>query len=156
MALFLSSYTNKVDKKGRVSVPSAFRAVLSGHDFHGIIAYPSFVNPCVEASGLAHMERLSAAIDEMDPYAPERDAFAISILGACEQLAFDPEGRVILPPTLLEQGQISDRAVFVGKGATFEIWNPQHYADYAAKAREMALKERASLKLARSPHGGAT
>ena len=33
MALFLSTFENKVDTKGRVSVPSQFRSMLHGQDF---------------------------------------------------------------------------------------------------------------------------
>lgn len=148
MALFLSSFTNRIDKKGRTSVPASFRTVLAGQSFSGIIAYHSFVNPCVEACGIDRIERLHDSIDALDPFSPNRDAFATSILGACVQLPFDGEGRVMLPESLIAEAGIDAQAVFVGKGATFEIWNPDRFTAYAAEARELALKERASLRLA--------
>lgn len=147
MALFLSTYHNKVDKKGRVSVPAHFRNALSGQSFHGIVAYPSFVNPCVEASGIDRIEQLSQSIDSLDPYSEERDAFATSILGESVQLSFDGEGRIMLPEVLLENAGISDKAVFVGKGATFEIWQPEQFKSYAEKARELARSQREKLRL---------
>lgn len=147
MALFLSSHTNKIDKKGRVSVPAAFRAVLAGEMFQGIVAYHSFVNPCIEAGGMERIEQLSAGIDALDPFSPERDAFATAILGACVQLPFDGEGRVMLPPSLLADVGLTDQLVFVGKGKTFEIWHPKTYAEYAEKARKMAMEQRAVLRL---------
>lgn len=147
MALFLSTYTNKVDKKGRVSVPASFRAVLSSQHFSGIVAYASFVNPCIEACGMDRIERLSESIDTLDPYSEERDAFATTILGGSVQLAFDGEGRVLLPELLIEDAGIKDQAVFVGKGATFEIWSPSAFETYASKARELAKEQRAALRL---------
>lgn len=147
MALFLSTYQNRIDKKGRISVPAPFRAVLAKEDFPGIIAYSSFVNPSIEACGMARVQRLSESIDALDPFSAERDAFATSILGGSVQLAFDSEGRVMLPEELLETAEISDAAAFVGKGETFEIWNPKHLADYAAKARDLAKTKRATLQL---------
>ncbi|MCB2081255.1 MAG: division/cell wall cluster transcriptional repressor MraZ [Rickettsiales bacterium] len=152
MALFLSTFTNKVDKKGRVSVPASFRAVLSGQHFPGIVAFGSFVHPCVEACSMERLERLSESIDHLDPYSEARDAFATTILGEAMQLAFDKEGRVLLPTELLEKAGITDQAVFVGKGQTFEIWNPGRFAEYSARAREVAKNERANLRL--SPKGG--
>lgn len=147
MSLFLSTYTNKIDKKGRVSVPAPFRAVLSGQHFPGIVAYPSFVYDCIEACGMSRMERLSESIDNLDPFSEERDAFAASILGGSIQLSFDSEGRVGLPEQLIEFAHLKDFAVFVGKGQTFEIWEAENFKEYSAKARELAKQHRAALQL---------
>jgi len=153
MALFLSTYTNKVDKKGRVSIPAPFRAVLANQNFAGIVAYGSFVNPCVEACGMDRIEALSNSIDTLDPFSEERDAFATTILGGSVQLSFDSEGRVMLPADLIELGNITEKATFVGKGATFEIWQPEAFTDYFANARKEALNKRALLSIARKGGG---
>ena len=42
--MFLSTYENKLDKKGRVSVPAGFRSHLSNLGYNGVICYPSFNN----------------------------------------------------------------------------------------------------------------
>lgn len=147
MALFLSTYTNKIDKKGRVSVPAPFRASLASQHFNGIVAYASFVHPCVEACGIDRIERLSESIDDLDPFSEERDAFATSILGGCVQLGFDGDGRVLLPELLISEASLSDRAVFVGKGQTFEIWKPETFEEYSTKARELARDRRGNLSL---------
>lgn len=144
--LFLSTFTNKIDKKGRVSVPASFRASLASQAFSGIIAYSSFVNPCIEACSMNRIEVISQTIDNLDPYSEIRDAFATTILGGCVQLGFDSEGRIIIPENLIELANIDEQACFVGKGATFEIWSPEIFADYAAKARELAKKDRQSLQ----------
>ena len=144
--LFLSTFTNKIDKKGRVSVPASFRASLASQAFSGIIAYSSFVNPCIEACSMNRIEVISQTIDNLDPYSEVRDAFATTILGGCVQLGFDSEGRIIIPENLIELANIDEQACFVGKGATFEIWSPDIFADYAAKARELAKKDRQSLQ----------
>ncbi len=147
MALFLSTYVNKVDKKGRVSVPANFRATLAEQKYQGIVVYSSFINECVEACGMDRIERLSDSIDNLDPYSDERDAFAATILGGSMQLPFDGEGRVMLPESLLAEAGITEKAVFVGKGATFEIWQPEAFEIYAGKARELAKTQRANLRL---------
>lgn len=155
MSLFLSTYINKIDKKGRISVPAPFRAVLTGQHFSGIIAYPSFVYECIEASGINRIEKLSESIDSLDPYSEERDAFAASILGGCVQLSFDSDGRVTLPESLIEIAHLTEQAVFVGKGQTFEIWEPKAFESYAEKARSMAKERRGALRLTpNTPKGG--
>ena len=147
--LFLSTYINKIDKKGRISVPASFRSSLSQQSFPGIIAYSSFINPCIEACGINRIEVLNQTIDSLDPYSEARDAFATTILGGCVQLAFDSEGRIILPEDLIEFAHLNEQACFVGKGATFEIWQPKLFDEYAAKARELAKKDRQTLQFNR-------
>lgn len=146
MALFLSTFTNKVDKKGRVSVPSQFRAMLKSKEFSGVIIYESPINPCLEGCDIKRIQRVIEALDESDPFSLERDAFATTFLGGSVQLNFDSEGRVNLPENLMELTDIDDRAVFVGKGSTFEIWEPKRFEEYSKQAREKSKAFRYSLK----------
>lgn len=146
MALFLSTFEKQIDKKGRVSVPPTFRAVLAAQNFNGMIAYASFVHPCIEACGMQRLEALNARIEALDPFSEERDAFATAILGGAMQLAFDSEGRVVVPEGLLTKAGITGIGIFVGKGATFEIWSPESFAKHEAATRALALAHRLSLK----------
>lgn len=146
MALFLSTYRNKVDKKGRVSVPAPFRAVLASQPFAGIVAYPALKQPCIEGASLAYIEKIYGMIDALDPMSEERDLIANGILGACVQLPFDGEGRIMLPRELLEAASITEEAVFVGKGDTFDVWQPEAYAIYAARARDLVRERRFLLR----------
>jgi MraZ protein len=146
VSLFLSNYINRVDKKGRVSVPANFRAILTAEAFQGIILYESFINPCLEACSMSHMEELYNHIDGLDPFAEERDAFATTILGNALQLNFDSEGRIVLSNTIMQDYGLIDQVLFVGKGKTFELWNKQNYEQHAIKARELALAARHKLR----------
>ena len=143
--LFLSTFHNKMDKKGRVSVPASYRAALSAQEFPGIIAYASIMHPCIEACGMQRINKMNERIDLLDPYSPERDAFSASVFGDSVQLAFDGEGRVVLPESLVTAANLADMATFVGKGETFEIWEPKAFASYMQQARELARAKRAAL-----------
>lgn len=138
MALFLSTFTNKIDSKGRVSVPAQFRSSLVNKEFSGVVVYESFVNDCIEGCNIERIRQISESIDELDPFSTERDALATALLGASSQLSIDADGRVILPDNLLKKAKIKGNAIFVGKGATFEIWQPQKFEQYSAKARQEA------------------
>lgn len=146
MALFLSTFEKQIDKKGRVSVPPAFRAVLSAQNYNGMIAYSSFVHGCIEACGMERLEKLYAQMESLDPFSEERDAFATAILGGSVQLPFDNEGRTVIPEALLKAAGIDGHAIFVGKGATFEIWAPAAFAKHQEASRKLALAKRLSLK----------
>ena len=148
--LFLSTYINKVDNKGRV--PSSFRSLLN-EDFPGVILYESISNVCIEACSLDRIKKLSDSIDELDPYSDERDAFSSVILGGSIKLPFDSEGRILLPESLLKFAGLDDQACFVGKGNTFEIWNPKKYEQHYMHAKEVAQKNRTLLRFNKDNRG---
>lgn len=156
VALFLSTFVNKVDRKGRVSVPASFRAVLSQQSFSGVVAFPSLMHQAIEGSGIDRFEKLAEGIDDLNPFSDEHDDFSKAIFGKAHQLPFDGEGRIILPEVLLNHAGISDQAAFVGQGRRFQIWEPGAFAAHETDAVERAKRERASLKLPqRSGDGGA-
>ena len=102
--MFLSTYENKLDKKGRVSVPASYRSYLSNIGYNGIICYPSFNNQCIEAWPQDRIEKISNAIDSLNPFEEKKDFFATSILSESINLQFDNEGRVQIITKLLKDG----------------------------------------------------
>lgn len=147
MSLFLSTFVNKIDKKGRVSVPASFRAALAAQPYQGIVCYPSFTAAAIEGNGMAFMERLSASLDDLDAFSSEQDDLQSLIFAQCQQLAWDAEGRVVLPEALIVHAGLTETAAFVGKGRTFQIWQPQAHEDSMRAARERAMKARPTIKL---------
>lgn len=146
MRPFLSTYTNKVDAKGRISIPARFRQVVAEGDFPGVVIFPSFTAPCLEGVTMQRMEELAEMIDaEFDPFDETYGAFAHSILADAYELTFDGEGRVLFPEELLDHAHIGDHATFVGLGKRFQMWEPTIYARERESARALASERRALL-----------
>lgn len=137
MPLFLSTFVNKVDRKGRTSVPASFRAALSGGDWMGVVLYRSPLLPAIVGADLGYMERHSNEVDEIASLADPKQALSAAILADSRQLPFDPEGRILLPADLLAHAHITEQAAFVGRGKTFQIWEPKALEEHNAKALEM-------------------
>ena len=144
--MFLSTYENKLDKKGRVSVPASYRSYLSNIGYNGIICYPSFNNPCVEAWPQDRIEKISNAIDTLNPFEEKKDYFATSILAESINLQFDSEGRIQITQKLLKHAKIKNSMLFVGQGKTFQIWEPALFEKFRANAKKKSNIKRASLK----------
>ena len=144
--MFLSSYENKLDKKGRVSVPATFRSHLNSMGYNGFISYPSFNYSALEACSQDRIEKLSNTIDSLNPFEEKRDFFATSILSESENLQFDTEGRVSLSNKLLNHAKIKNNVLFVGLGKTFQIWEPKHFEKFKIVARKKAYQNRSNLK----------
>ena len=144
--MFLSTHENKMDKKGRVSVPANFRSHLNSVGYNGFIAYPSFNHPALEACSQDRIEKLSNTIDSLNPFEEKRDFFATSILSESENLQFDTEGRVSLSSKLLKHAKIKNSILFVGLGKTFQIWEPKNFEKFKTFARKKAFQNRSNLK----------
>ena len=144
--MFLSSYENKIDKKGRVSVPSTFRSHLNSMGYNGFITYPSFNHSALEACSQDRIEKISNTIDSLNPFEEKRDFFATSVLSESINLQFDSEGRISLTSKLLKHAKIKNSMVFVGQGKTFQIWEPTTFEKFKANAKKKANLNRASLK----------
>ena len=144
--MFLSTFENKLDKKGRVSVPASFRSYLSNLGFNGVICYPSFNNNCIEAWPQDRIEKISNAIDSLNPFEENKDFFATSILSESTDLQFDSEGRILITNKLLKHAKIKNIMLFVGQGKTFQIWEPSNYEKFKVTAKRKSNIHRASLK----------
>ena len=144
--MFLSSYENKLDKKGRVSVPATFRSHLTSQGYNSFITYPSFNHSALEGCSQDRIEKLSKSIDTLNPFEEKRDYFATSILSESINLQFDSEGRMSLPSKLLKHAKIKNSMLFVGQGKTFQIWEPAVFEKFKVNAKKKANLNRASLK----------
>ena len=144
--MFLSSFENKLDKKGRVSVPATFRSHLNSMGYNGFISYPSFNHSALEACSQDRIEKLSKTIDSLNPFEEKRDYFATSVLSESENLQFDTEGRVSLSKKLLKHAKIKNNILFVGLGKTFQIWEPNIFEKFKTVARKKSYQNRSNLK----------
>jgi MraZ protein len=144
VAIFVGSHEQKVDSKGRVSVPARFREVL-GKDAT-FYAFPSFSHGGVECLTSTCMEALSDQIDDLDTLSDEQDHLSAAIFGMSHPLTPDKEGRVILPDALCEHAGITDTVVFVGLGKSFQLWEPAQHESNRKQVRGRALADRQALR----------
>lgn len=147
--LFMDTITNKVDAKGRVSLPSDYRAIVKELSTE-IVCYRSLNAPCIEGCLEDTLDKLATEIENStDFFSETQDNLTNLIFGDAKRFAFDSTGRIVLTEKLLQHAQISDTAVFVGKGRKFQIWNPENWAKEEARIRAEVMKKRPVLKQAK-------
>ena len=127
-------------------MPASYRSYLSNLGYNGIVCFSSFNNQCIEAWPQDRIEKISNAIDTLNPFEEKKDYFATSILSESINLQFDSEGRVILTTKLLKHSKIKNNVLFVGQGKTFQIWEPTAFEKFRVNARKKSNIYRASLK----------
>ena len=149
MTHFLGTHQNRLDAKGRVSVPAPFRAALkargeangngNGNGSH-LVLRPSHQHPCIEAWPAAEFEALSQPLEQLGLFSPEHDDLAASLYADAFPIEADKEGRVVLPDDLVTYAGLTDGVVFMGLGRIFQIWEPS-----AAERRRTDARERARV-----------
>lgn len=153
--IFLSTYSKDLDAKGRVILPVEFRNVLitSAHNLasaagsaypvsYGFVAFRSYLYNAIECFTLERMEKLSAKMDNLDLFSMENDAFGASVFADSHFISFDPnEGRIKIPQLLLDHAGIGKKMAFVGKGATFQIWETDAFQSHQESARKALLSK---------------
>ena len=145
---FVSNMVLRLDSKGRVSIPAAYRAVLTRDGFEGLYCYPALDQPAIDAGGNALMAEIEALISQQPLYSAARDHLALALYGTSETLKMDGEGRVMLTSHFKEYAGISDEVAFVGLGHKFQIWEPGRFRSELAEATDKvrALKNRLGLQ----------
>lgn len=147
--MFLSTTTNNLDAKGRVSVPSDFRSVVVDSGFDGIVVWPSFDGDYLEGGGIALLEEYEVSLQSIDYYDEGRMALQRAIFAESRKLAFDSGGRVSLPKEMAEYAGLNGQATFVGLGRRFEIWHPDAYDSHVGDVRKLARENRNRLRSVR-------
>ena len=145
MNLFVSQFVNKVDKKGRISLPSLFRNVLPKESKNEIILYKSFKYNSIEGCSSDRINEIAKRINKLDIFSDDQDDFATSIFSEIVPTNIDKEGRFLIPDNLKIHSNISTEATFVGQGYFFQIWKPSAAKERQKKSRIRLIKEKKTL-----------
>lgn len=145
MTLFLSHFINQMDAKGRVSVPASFREQKNILETEKIVLYRSFKHACVEGCDTARMVQLSDAADDIPSFSETQDSLTALIFADAVSLHIDGTGRIILPEDFIKHANLESKVAFVGRGKTFQIWNPELFEENQKHLRAAALQKTPEL-----------
>lgn len=148
--MFVGTVENKLDRKGRVSVPAAYRAHLGEEGFPGFFAYPSprLDSGAIEACGMRFMQELSDKIGQLEFFSEEQDDLTALVFASAHQLNWDAEGRVTLPEALISSAGVTDRIVFVGRGRTFQLWEPEKFVAHKQQVESRVRQQPRTVRMA--------
>lgn len=136
---FRGESTHKVDAKGRVSIPAAFRRVLEEGDPEWtdrllpnlILVYGGKARNFIEGYTMTSMEEVDERIAKLPRGSKQRRLLERMFSGQSVQIQIDPTGRLVLSQKLRDKIGIKNEAFFIASGDTFQIWEPSTYDTYA-------------------------
>ena len=146
MKLFLSTYIFKIDKKNRISLPSSFRSILIEKNKIELVLFKSLKHQSIEGCGYSYIEDIAKRIDKLDIFSDDQDDFTTSIFSELKLVSLDSEGRFIIPNELCKYADIKEEAVFIGRGHSFQIWNPDLVKKRQEQSRKRLIKEKKTLR----------
>jgi MraZ protein len=149
---FMGTHTNRVDAKGRVSIPAPFRAVLRAGAVDGpvqVVLRPSHKFACIEGWSAAGFDELLASLDRLATYSDDHEDLAAALAGSAQLLESDKEGRISLPPAMAAHAGITETLSFVGAARSFRIWEPAAAEQRLREANSRLLSDKLSLPAGR-------
>lgn len=148
MGHFLGTHQNRLDAKGRVSVPAAFRVALRSGEAESptvAILRPSHKFACIEAWPVAKFEALASSLGRLNQFSDAHEDMAAALYADAFPVEADKEGRILLPAELVEHAALTNQVAFMGMGDTFQIWEPAAGARRRGEARSGARLRELSL-----------
>ena len=125
----------KVDGKGRVSIPSSYRGVLNQGDPNSdglpefVIVYGDHRRKFLECFTMEAAAEVDDKIADLPRGSIERRMLEKLFNGQSLIVSVDNTGRIVLPAKLRQKIGIEDMAYFIATGDTFQIWKPETYAE---------------------------
>jgi MraZ protein len=141
MTHFMGTHQNRLDAKGRVSIPAPFRTALREAALEAeaaVVLRPSHRHACIEGWAAADFHKMGEGLQALDVFSEEQDDLAFALYGSASELVPDKEGRIVLPELLVTHALLRDGVVFVGLRDHFEIWEPEAVLRRRAEAQERA------------------
>lgn len=135
MNRFLSHATNRIDAKGRVSVPAPFRSVLQERQIQELYGFQDFVFPAISIGGPELMERFERQLGGLDGFSQEAHQMSLLVHGGGVFMKLDQEGRLMVTDFIRSFTGITTEVTFVGRADYFQLWQPLAFQDAQAAAR---------------------
>jgi len=137
---------NRIDAKGRVSVPAHFRTVVQSRGYSELYAIRQLDIPALDVGGLDLLDRYEERIGQEDPFLQTADDMSFFVHGDGGFLKLDQDGRITVTDFIREHTGITTDVAFVGRGNFFQIWEPEKLAAYGAEVRARLLLLRQGTK----------
>ncbi|MCP5464027.1 MAG: division/cell wall cluster transcriptional repressor MraZ [Deltaproteobacteria bacterium] len=123
--MFRGRFAHSLDAKGRVSIPSKFREVLScAYDERLILTN---FDGCLWGYPVAEWQKIEDRVASLPQFKPEVKALQRVFISAATECVLDKQGRILIPPTLREYAGIDRDLIFVGMTKRIEVWSQDRW-----------------------------
>jgi MraZ protein len=133
LAVFKGTYRHRIDPKGRVPIPAAFRRGLGGDESVVVTQLDS----CVAVYAPSEWARLEAQLAVLPSFSKPVKALTRLLASRAADCEIDVQGRILLPPALRAAVGLQRDAVVIGVLNRFEIWTPEGWDGFVRESERL-------------------
>jgi MraZ protein len=129
--MFRGRYEHAIDSKGRISIPSKFREILT-EKYDDRLVITNF-DHCLVAFPYEEWSVLEQKVNSLSLVKKEAKTFFYSSAIDC---MIDKQGRLLIPQTLRDYANLQRDVILVGEGKKIEIWAKERWEEVVKRAQE--------------------
>jgi MraZ protein len=134
-SVFKGTYRYRLDGKGRLPVPPAFRRELAATGARSFVV--TLLDECVAAYAPADWERLEAQLVALPAFSMPVKGLTRLLASRATDCALDGQGRILLPPALRSAAGLVREATVVGVLSRFEVWSSERWAAFLERSERL-------------------
>lgn len=123
--MFIGEYQHTIDEKGRLAVPTKFRAAFA----EGAVITRGLDN-CLFVYPMSQWKELAGKLSSLPISQKNSRAFARLMLAGAMDVELDKQGRVVVPEYLREFAAVGKKVVVAGLYNRLEIWSEERWQEY--------------------------
>jgi MraZ protein len=127
MATFIGDYTCKVDVKGRIILPMAFKKQMPADAQDHFVVRKDIFENCLVLYSIEDWNRQLEKIRKLNPYNREHNMFLRNFFKGTAELSLDNSNRLLIPKRLMELISADRDVVLAGQDGRIEIWAADIY-----------------------------
>jgi MraZ protein len=131
--VFKGTYHHRIDTKGRLPIPAAFRRAL-GEDRRVVV---TLLDQCLAVYTEAEWARLESQLAALPAFSKQVKALTRLLVSRAADCELDVQGRILLPPPLRETARLDRDAVVVGVLNRFEVWSPESWDGFVKESERL-------------------
>lgn len=140
MITFIGDYSGKIDSKGRVTFPSAFKRQLKDFANDSFVLKRDIFEKCLILYPMKEWERQNQLIrSRTNPYNREHSRFLRMFYSGTAEVSLDNNSRILIPRRLLDYACIDSEIVMAGHFGKIEIWSEELYQDASRADNEFTV-----------------
>ena len=128
--MFRGQFDHAIDDKGRLSIPAKLREALGKEKTLVLTSFEAFLT----AFPLSVWRAIEDRIRGNPTFKREMRDFLRHVYSSAEDVAIDPQGRILIPPGMRQRAGITREVVIIGVMDQIEIWDKSRWAAKVAMA----------------------
>lgn len=134
--MFLGTYLNKLDNKGRIAVPAKFRSELGS-----TVVVNRYMDGCLAIYTQADWQNKYESIMALPSNKADVRKYQRSMTAAATEASFDAQGRILIPSELTKLARLEKNCVFIGAGNHIEVWGEESWNAYNSSLTDEEIEK---------------